>query len=249
MDERILDAQRALDQRKARTAPVHFEAPRPSRQLPTLGDVIAEAMSAASWVSDDEVARYEAERDRDQRLRLLHDLGLAGRLTARMVRALAADRLDATEALDTVRRWVAYASGPQPRGPRPILALIGEMGRGKTVAAAWLAVHEAARYVEAEELVRLASARFGEERQAWDRIVSARTLVVDEVGTEDDKGRARAAYRRLIDQRHDRLTLLSGNVSRAELRALLDPRTVDRVREMGAVVELEGESMRTGDAL
>lgn len=249
MDERILAAQRELDARRARTARVHFEAPPKPRGPSSLAEVLEGAI-AAQWVSDEEVARYEAERQREARLRLLDDLGLASRLPKRMVHALAADKLRPTPALDTVRRWVAYATGAQPRGPKPILAIIGAMGVGKTVAAAWLALAEGGRYVEAEELVRLSVARFGEERLAWERLASARVLIVDEVGTEEDRARARSAYRSLLNQRHDpRLTLLVGNLSRAELRAILDERTVDRVREMGVVVELSGKSMRRGDAL
>lgn len=245
----ILAAQQRLEALRARAPRVHFEAAPKPRSLPTLAEAIGAALETRQWVSDEEVARYEAERDHENRLRRLRDLGFEGRLPKAMVRALATDRLEPTAALDTVRRWVAYASGPQARGPRPILALIGAMGRGKTVAAAWLALSESARYVEAEELSRLSVARFGEERLAWERLCAARALIVDEVGTEDDRARARAAYRSLLNQRHDRLTLLCGNLNRAELRALLDERTVDRVREMGVVVELEGESMRRGDAL
>lgn len=248
MSDAIADGQRRLEELRARTPRVHFEAPRP-RALPTLGDAIERALSAGAWVSDEEVARYEAGRERERRVEALRDSGIADTLTPEMCRAVVDDSLEATVALDWVRRWTAYQRAPeQSRGPRPILALVGEPGLGKTVAAAWLVVHERARYIEADEVCRLASARWGAEAEAWQRVQRARVLVVDEVGTEADAGIARAAYRELINKRQgERLTLLLGNVSKADLRARLDPRTVDRMRERAIVIEVKGESMRRGE--
>jgi DNA replication protein DnaC len=43
-----------------------------------------------------------------------------------------------------------------------------------------------------------------------------------------------------------RRTLLISNLSKAALLERLDERTVDRLRELGVIVELAGKSMRSG---
>lgn len=212
---------------------------------------IKRAMEASRWASDEEVARYEARRERERRMDLVWGSGVADVLTPEMIEALVDDRLERTEALEWTRRWVTYQRGTvRPRGPRPILALVGGMGRGKTVAAGWLVLHESARYIEADEVLRLASARWGADLEAWRRLQRQRVLVIDEVGVEPDKHAAAAAYRELLNKRlGHRLTLLLGNLSKKDLRARLDLRTVDRLRERGQIIELEGESLREGDEL
>lgn len=245
--DRIAEGQRRLEALRAVTPRVHFEVHRPTRVLPSLSDAVARAMAAAQWVSDEEVARYEAERERERRVEWLYSTGVADMLTPEMVQAIADDRLEPTDALGLVRRWAAYQRDPA-KGPKPILAIVGAMGRGKTVAAAWLVLHENARYIEAEEVCRLASARWGPERETWQRVQAARVLVVDEVGTEGDASTAAAAYRELLNRRQNgRPTLLLGNVSKADLRARLDARTWDRMRPLASIIELGGESLRRGE--
>lgn len=226
-------------------------SPYRTKRVESVTEAIELAMAATEWVSDAEVERYEAHRKRESKLDLLRASSIADVLTPEMLEALVDDKLDTTKALWATRRWVTYQRGTiRPRGPRPILGLMGAMGSGKTVAAGWLVLHEGARYIEAAEVCRIAAARWGDDLEAWRRLQRQRVLVIDEVGTEPDAEAAAAAYRELLNKRQgDRLTLLLGNMDKKTLRARLDPRTVDRLRERALVIELDGESLRRGDAL
>lgn len=242
MDELLAHAQ-------ARLGAARKDAETKRRSPSTLEEAIGDAMAAASWVSDEQVAEYERTRERQRRTDRLLDSGVAEVLTPEMVEALVSDTIDVTEALAWTKKWVAYQHAPsRAKGPRPMLALVGAMGRGKTVAGAWLVLHAGARYIEADEVCRLAAAKFGPEVEEWKRLQRARALVIDEVGTEENTGQAAAAYRVLLNRRQGEcLTLLLGNISRADLKARLDARTWNRMCERALVVELEGESMRRGE--
>lgn len=196
-------------------------------------------------VSDEDVAAYDAERERERRLERMRDASVLDVLPPEVVALCAHDQLRASAALTHVRRWVAYQRGERKRGDKPILALIGDMGRGKTVAAAWLLASEGGRYVEAEDLSRMQSAKWGDDRDAYRRILSTGVLVVDELGTEGD---ARPSIHDVVNRRQGRrLTLLLGNLSKQALKDRLDPRTWDRMRTCAAVIEVHGESMRKGE--
>ncbi len=269
MDDRIAQAQADLDRRRGEL--VRRQVPMKGRRggplvpsAESLEDVLRSAAErgVTPWVSDEEVARYEAGRERQRRAERIRDSGIAEHLTEEMLDAVARDALDATEALEWTRRWVAYQRGEErKRGPRPILTLIGERGRGKTIAAAWLLASEGGRYVHAEELCRLHAARFGPEREECARILRTGVLVVDELGTEEDRARAAAMLYDVVDRRQGRkLTLLLGNMTvrrptkdgepdlsaPAPLVERYDARTLDRMRQIAGVVELEGASLRRG---
>lgn len=203
----------------------------------------------AMVVSDEQIERYEAERERDRRRERLTASGIDEHLPPEIVDAVVADELDRTHAVDLVRRWVAYQAGPRTQGSKPVFGLLGNMGRGKTVAAAWLIAAEGGRYMLAEDFCRLQSARFGDERAEYLRLLRLRTLVVDEVGTEESAERGQAMLHDIADRRLARRTLLLGNVTKSELRERLDARTTDRLRSCGVFHELAGESMRSGGGL
>jgi DNA replication protein DnaC len=192
-------------------------------------------------VSDRELADYERERERDRRLERMRDAWVVDVLPPPMVGRIANDKLEPSAALDTVRRWAAYQAS---RGDKCVLALLGDMGRGKTIAAAWLLAAEGGLYIEAEELSRLHAAKWGDERVRFERICRAGVLVVDELGTEED---SRAALRDVVNRRQGkRLTLLLGNLSREDFQKRLDPRTWDRLRTCAVIAEVQGDSMRRG---
>jgi DNA replication protein DnaC len=196
-------------------------------------------------VSEHELAAYDRERERERRLERLRDAGVLDVVTPDMVTALAFDRLENSKALDMVKRWAAYQrAATRVGGDKCVMALLGDMGRGKTIAAAWLLAAEGGLYVEAEELSRLHAAKWGDERVRYERLTRAGVLVVDELGTEED---SRAALRDIINRRQGRrLTLLLGNLSREDFQARLDPRTWDRLRTCAVIAEVQGESMRKG---
>jgi hypothetical protein len=192
-------------------------------------------------VSDAEVLAYERGRERDRRLERMRDAGVLDVLPPAMVAAVAHDRLEPTSALDLVRRWAAYQA---TKGDRPVLALLGDMGRGKTCSSAWLLAAEGGLYVKAGELARLHAAQWGDEVARYERLARAGVLVVDEFGTEKD---SRSALFDIIDRRQGRrMTLLLGNLSREDFKARVDPRTWDRLRTCAVVTEVQGESMRKG---
>lgn len=244
-DDRIAEAQSRLN--AART---HRPGSSPRRSAPqSLQDALrrVETGQVVPWASDEEIGRYEAARARRERADRIEQLGLGQLLADDALTALADDALASTEALDRVRRWVAYQAGPRARGSRPIVLLLGPPGIGKTVAAAWLLLSEGGRYVHASELAVLHGARWGAERARYEQLLAARVLVVDELGTEGDR-HALAAIHDVVDRRQSapRLTLLLGNLRRSELRQRYDARTIDRLRAVATVIELEGESMRRG---
>lgn len=152
-----------------------------------------------------------------------------------------------TIAADLVLSWACKPVSDLTR-ITPALCIVGERGHGKTVGAAWLIADTDGRYAKAEDLVRLSRAQFGEERERWESLVSARWLVVDEIGAEtSDLARVRAMLESLIDQRQSpiRRTLLLGNISRAEFRERLSDRAESRWSEVGYTIELKaGRDMR-----
>jgi DNA replication protein DnaC len=169
-------------------------------------------------------------------------------ITVPMLDAVIADSLGSTPAIDAVQRWID-AKG------KPILVLLGGVGTGKTVAAAWALAREARRspyhgasYAKIRDLANLFRAGFGEDLKAFERHQGARLLVVDELTTERDADLGRACLHELIDWRGAKgaPTILLANRTKAEIAKHYDARTIDRLRECAAVVELAGKSMRKG---
>ncbi|AKF06066.1 ATP-binding protein [Sandaracinus amylolyticus] len=147
--------------------------------------------------------------------------------------------LDDVAALKWVRMWLAK------RGARSLVVLCGTTGVGKTVAASdAIASTEGSRYVKAKRLVGLASAQFGEERKYFVELCRAPLLVIDEIGLEKTEAGAREALCETIDERQGRRTLVIGNLAEDEVRARLDVRTLSRIDEIGAFIDVKGEDLR-----
>jgi len=138
-------------------------------------------------------------------------------------------------------------------GPRRILVLTGDLGRGKTTAAACVAFPRMERgrpgvvYVRERVLAKwLGSYRHDRE---WDAAIRCATLIVDELGTAvspQDQERARMALLEIVDDRmnNDRKTVLIGNLARADFDARFDRRMIDRLRDIGVFHEDLGASRR-----
>lgn len=209
----------------------------------TLLDLISDGLRVAS---DYEIRRYDQERHeqlakarRARRAEILEREGVplspAGRLT------VVHEIQPHPEACATILRWTATPSAP------PFLAVVGERGLGKTVAAAWWVASVDGRYVKARELARLYRAQWGDDHERWRGYLRARYLVVDEVGTEDERDRdtVRAMLEELIDERQSRRTLLLGNITAKQFGERLTARAADRWSECGYTMELRaGRSMR-----
>lgn len=205
---------------------------------------LRELTASAPVASEAELAAYEARKAVEARAERLRWSGIDEHLPRDVRRRVVRDDLDATDALDAVRRWMAYQAGDRPKGPRHVLVLCGTVGRGKTVAAADLLATYGGRCVQESELCRLSLASFGDEAAEYQRVLRTGLLVVDEVGTFGDAKRSASTVHEVVDRRYRQRTLMLSNLSRTALAEHLDDRTRDRLRGHGFIVELTGESMR-----
>lgn len=194
--------------------------------------------------TEDDLAAYERERECDRRRERLDASGVSECLTSDALALVVADRLRPTRAVEAARRWLAYQASVRKAGSRPVLALFGGIGCGKTVAAASVLAAEGGRYVQAEDLCRLHAARFGSEAAEFRRLMRLGVLVVDELGTEESAERAAATLHEVVDRRQSKRTLLLGNLTKASFAERLDARTVDRLRVGGVVIDVSGGSLR-----
>lgn len=211
---------------------------------PTLGVVLDEL--AQSWVIDEaEAALYAAERERQSRR--LNLAKLDGVITDEDIERIVWDRLDVHDgkrvmSVAAVRRFLA--ASVRADGPR-FCWLAGDLGLGKTVAACLAIAMERGRYVTADQLWLAYSAKTQEAADLRHYMTHCRLLVVDDIGTERDAA-GKHAIHQLVNARQgkSRLTIFTGNGTRAEVRASLDPRTVARIEHQGGIVECKGENLR-----
>lgn len=128
---------------------------------------------------------------------------------------------------------------------RSIAVLSGGVGCGKTTAAAWWAQRNYPRalFVRASTFAR--ASRYGAQRDEW---VGARTLVLDDLGTEytDDKGSLIGDLEELVDVYYgDRKPLLiTTNLAAAAFASRYGERITDRLRQYGRWLSVSGGSLR-----
>lgn len=193
------------------------------------------------WVmSPSEERAYEVDRmRRERRLNLSR---MAEVITDADVERIVEDRVD-TYASRIVRRFLVAAA--KPDGAR-FCWLSGATGRGKTVAACLAIAIERGRYISAENVCLAYGAKTQQASDLRDHVRHCRLLVVDDVGTEKDHDAMKHALQQLVDARQGkgRLTILTGNASKDEVRAWLDPRTLERIEHQGGIVECKGENLR-----
>lgn len=148
-----------------------------------------------------------------------------------------------TAAIASVARWASDER-------RSVIALLGTVGVGKTTAcglAAMRALLDRRSVVYVKEPTLLRWRKFLRHEKDLDRVLSADLLIIDELGTclAKDHDDARMAILEVVD---DRLavgrTMLLGNLSRGALGARYDARLVDRLSEVGMIVDVSGESVR-----
>lgn len=127
------------------------------------------------------------------------------------------------------------------------LVLAGKVGCGKTAAACQMLDKLGGRFVKAAAVTR---ARFDDE--AWDDLLRARSLVVDDLGTEtmDGKGWSAGALAELFDHRYDwqAKTILTTNLDPEAFKARYceqdGGRFLSRLREAGQFVVVSQDSLR-----
>lgn len=149
-----------------------------------------------------------------------------------------------TPAITAVRRWLM--SG------RSMLVLAGGKGTGKTVAAAWAALHRdgaaAMRFARAA-----AVARVGRYSDGWGNQLSAPTLCIDDLGAEylDGKGSFLVDLDELVDTFYsdERPLIITTNLTGDEMRVRYKARIVDRITECAEWANVDGESLRRRETL
>ena len=157
------------------------------------------------------------------------------------------EELAPTAALVAVRGWRKNRASLE--SPMTMLVILGETGRGKTVASLWLMAELGGVYVTAEELRRLSRSYGGRDRDDLDRLIKARVLVVDDVGTEQDEESAASAMFEVVNRRMGLArgwTILTGNLTTAQFQARYGERTTRRIHHQGAFVEVSGGDLRRG---
>jgi DNA replication protein DnaC len=154
-----------------------------------------------------------------------------------------------THALEAAQLWMSESP------PRWALMLRGDVGTGKTVAACWSLRRaalqgESVAFRKSGEVTRLSGFAAGADELRMLKGVGL--LVIDDVGAESLNEWGRALLVELLDYRYEEnaRTVLTANPpweapdGKPSLVSRLGQRIVDRLRQGGRVVELEGRSMR-----
>ncbi|MCP4549486.1 MAG: ATP-binding protein [bacterium] len=137
------------------------------------------------------------------------------------------DPLRVTEAQEIT--GAALAAG------RRIVVLCGQLGTGKTtIACRWLHAQEDGMFIAARHLAAL-SPSWSEDRPQLLAIESTPTLVIDELGLEDDDARSASRILSVITQRFDRrrVTICCANISYSAFAKRYGARAESRVWEDG----------------
>lgn len=254
----------AIENLRRADAKIAAERARQDRATPsTLGSALHAAIAAASAVaiaSDEDLARIDAEAERQAWADRLEVSGVHGATRVEDRRMLLRGKLQQVPALRATQAWLAKAMG-QPPG-RNVLVMCGSTGLGKTLAAAWAISREGGIYAKVDELVR-DYARWDRDRTAYDRTADhwrryqrAHLVVLDELGRERDANLARDAVYKLADERQSRrrqLTIIITNLSKPDLLARLhagvyDERTASRWARDAWVVQVDGADQRRRDS-
>lgn len=212
--------------------------------LPDFAALMADPGFQASLDERDATAKAsEVRRSQQRRREAIAQAGLL--VPTEDVEAIALGTVRDTMPLRLVRRFLDAVSAPRNGKPSPrFLVLLGDRGIGKTMACAW-AVAEIGQglAVGADDLGRELSAF--KRDSLVERIMRARLLVVDDLGTESrDMGSA------LFDVVNRRaavpyaLTMFTSNLTKDELVAKYDARIIERITARGYIGSIKGENLR-----
>lgn len=145
-------------------------------------------------------------------------------------------------AADETKMSIQAISAFEGRGA---LVLSGDVGRGKTVAAAWWSIRQpvAVTFVRAATLAR--TSRYS---GTWEQWMKARALCIDDLGAEfaDVKGSFAVDLDELIDTFYasQRTLIVTTNCKAGIFKQRYGARVLDRLSESGKWVNVTGESMR-----
>jgi len=205
------------------------------------------AKNALSKAELDARIERQSRNVHHERAQRLHRSGGRGAILPEDFDAICSDALTLnTHALQHVRGWhAARAQGDYKW--RTVLALVGDKGRGKTVAALWLLAQIGGTYATAADLCRWFHSGLPTERSKYDDAIAQRVLIVDDLGTEEKQHNPMGMLFGLVNARagiREGWTVLTANLTEPEFNARYDERTRDRIRHMGALVMVEGEDLR-----
>ncbi len=209
--------------------------------LKRLSALVLASMPVMTPEEEAERNAQDARRAAEERRQRLESIGLP--ITAADENLLVSGKLraDVGRSLAAVQAWIADASAP------PWIVLCGSVGRGKTLAAAWLLLEHGGRYAGARELERLRMAAFGDEAARFQELLSGRVLVIDDLGREDSPDRMTSALLDAVDaRRRARMrTIAIANLTRKQLeQRYRDERLWSRLGERAVFVADAGPDLR-----
>lgn len=208
----------------------------------SIGSALDRAMAslAEKLSSDEDIAAWERDRAAETREELIALSGVRDVLSRKGAEAVIADRCRPTRAVDLVRQWLASKV--------PALVLFGDIGVGKTVAAAWALSRVPGHYVVANALTRMMRSDYGNPTAEYVRLMRCELLVVDELGIEEHREHAAAMLYDVVNGRQGkRRTLIMGNLDRDAFEKRYDARTISRLHEVGVIRSVKGADLRRGE--
>lgn len=134
-------------------------------------------------------------------------------------------------------------------GESQVLALLGTVGTGKTVAGARVLAWAIRRdiechFVRATTLARLSAY---DDKALFERLCWAPVVVLDDFGTEHQSAFGASLFSEWLDCRYSRAgnrTVITANLQVSEFQARIGERAFDRIRQVGMVKVCKGASMR-----
>lgn len=143
-------------------------------------------------------------------------------------------------------------------GDRKLLVLLGSVGVGKSVAAAWACLELTARILAAEEAARsepvcfVHATTFGRisefdrnDREWFESLKRCRVLMLDDLGTEHLKEQGQEMFIELLELRRGR-TILTSNLDKRAFVGRYGTRVAERIKEFGTAFAESGPSLRGG---
>jgi hypothetical protein len=209
-----------------------------------LDDLVKE-FGARKVVSDEEElarrALEEFDQDVDDRTRRLERAGATDLLTAEDHRMLVRVEFEPTKYIQGAMRFL--------EGDRSVLALLGDVGRGKTLAAMWLVTELGGQFRTAAVILDLWTRRGWKAAEERDRLIESRLLVIDDVGQGTPPSDFVPILTSIINSRRSpkRRTVLTGNFSVNRFKERFgdkDPRLSSRLHQSAVAVEDIGDDMR-----
>ncbi len=206
------------------------------------------ALANTGTAADDDLGERRAQQERRRQ-----GLDYAKPcITAEDTRAIIRGELKPTTALRTTQSWIESVVRPAPGAPPPpaFLVLVGDQGRGKTVACAWVAANELCRFVTGPELTQLhVQEKYGDRRasEALLQVRAAGLLILDDLCRENHPPREEAdamfnlAHARQKQGYH---TLVTTNHGLDVLRDRLGVFVSERLTNAGLIVKLVGDNLR-----